>query len=117
MHELGHILGFYHEHNRIDRDEYIEIIWPNIIHEFGNLFQKIAIEVTYNDLPYDYGSIMHYTLDAYSLTGLNTLRRLQPYNGTVGQRVWPSEKDIYMANLLYNCSPEDSKFNAIITES
>lgn len=115
MHELGHILGFYHEHNRSDRDEYIEIKWENIADPFYQHFQKIEREVTFENLPYDYGSIMHYTLDAYSKHG-NTLKPLQP-NVTVGQRVMPSEQDVYMANLLYDCKPEDSKFNYALQAS
>lgn len=31
MHELGHVIGFYHEHQRADRNEFVEILWDNVM--------------------------------------------------------------------------------------
>lgn len=74
LHELGHVLGLSHEHQRYDRDLYIKINVECMGEdaEFSNLvnFNKLPMGVFPFYGKYDYNSIMHY--DEYGLsTGLD----------------------------------------------
>ncbi|WP_284667161.1 M12 family metallopeptidase [Myxococcus sp. SDU36] len=40
IHELGHVLGLDHEHNRQDRDTYVIIRWENIVPGGAYAFQQ-----------------------------------------------------------------------------
>lgn len=61
IHEMMHAAGFYHEHTRPDRDEYVEIIWDNIQDGMESQFEKgDERSQDTKDIPYDYGSVMHY---------------------------------------------------------
>ena len=59
-HELLHVLGLLHEHQRNDRDNYITIKWENIPYGYNLHFAKLKRSKTLN-LPYDITSIMHYS--------------------------------------------------------
>ncbi|CAB1430685.1 unnamed protein product [Pleuronectes platessa] len=70
-HELMHALGFVHEQSRLDRDNYVSIMWPNIWRDRLRNFEKFKTDNL--DLPYDYSSIMHFGMYAYSQDGQPTI--------------------------------------------
>ena len=60
-HELGHLFGLVHMHQRYDRNEYIRLNIENIAPSKMAFFRKFEAKyVTDLDIPYDYGSVMHY---------------------------------------------------------
>lgn len=74
LHELGHCLGLLHEHQRPDRDLYVEVVWDNIWPEFEFNFEiKNNPLIREEEFPYDYNSIMHYHSRGYSIDGNETI--------------------------------------------
>jgi hypothetical protein len=62
-HELGHVLGFHHEHARWDRDAYVTIHYENIKPGRSGDYDAIArTNWLVSSTPYDYYSIMHYRI-------------------------------------------------------
>jgi hypothetical protein len=60
-HELGHVLGFFHEHQRWDRDQFVTIHYENIKPGRAPDYDWIPkSDWLVTSLPYDYKSIMHY---------------------------------------------------------
>uniref|UniRef100_A0A182Y2R1 Metalloendopeptidase n=1 Tax=Anopheles stephensi TaxID=30069 RepID=A0A182Y2R1_ANOST len=102
VHELMHVLGFLHEHTRHDRDRYVNIFFrnvrPNLVSNFG---RESESQTTTLGMPYDYGSVMHYSRTAFSKNGKPTLEPKIKYSGQLGQRVGFSVKDVQKINKLY----------------
>ncbi|BFZ17237.1 hypothetical protein BsWGS_20276 [Bradybaena similaris] len=109
VHELGHVIGFWHEHTRPDRDHHVQIIYKNIMPGQEYNFNKLtAADVNSLGETYDFGSIMHYSRNTFARnTYLDTILP-QRKPGTIvrpeiGQRIRLSPGDIRQANKLYRC--------------
>ncbi|XP_053205153.1 astacin-like metalloprotease toxin 1 isoform X2 [Panonychus citri] len=107
IHEAMHALGFYHEHNRSDRDDYVTVNYDNI--QSGAEFAFIKLNPHENRLytTYDYESIMHYDGAAFSKSA-NLLTMVPKQEGVnlvhACYKPFLSVKDVEKLNQLYKCS-------------
>jgi hypothetical protein len=98
IHEIGHVVGLWHEQSREDRDAFVTIHFDKIQPGFEHNFDQHITDG--DDIgPYDYGSIMHYPRDAFSVDGSDTITPVDP-NAQIGQRTALSQGDIAAANSL-----------------
>ncbi|GFT56172.1 astacin-like metalloprotease toxin 1 [Trichonephila clavipes] len=106
IHELGHAIGFYHEQNRSDRDDYLIIYWENI--KEGREDQFFKLKPNQNQLltPFDYDSIMLYGSTSFS-KDYRKLRTMEgknhEYLRDVNSKGKLSPSDIQRVKQLYNC--------------
>ena len=77
LHEFMHALGFLHEHQRADRDNFIDVHWENIKDSKLSQFTKLEFQVS-NNQRYDPYSVMHYGPDAFSKNGQKTITFKDP---------------------------------------
>jgi hypothetical protein len=94
IHEIGHSFGLYHEQARADRDEWVTVYLdnlsdPNMARNFEITQPRVGERVG----QYDYGSIMHYSDDAFAKPGTKTIIPLVP-TAEIGPRVGLSGCDL-----------------------
>lgn len=74
IHEFLHTLGFYHMQSNYDRDDYVKIVWENIIPSTVSNFNKYTEDrITNFGEIYDIRSIMHYAAYAFTSNGYATI--------------------------------------------
>ncbi|XP_045129134.1 astacin-like [Portunus trituberculatus] len=100
IHELMHALGFYHEHTRNDRDNYITIHYENVIPGKESQFRK-DILYQYVGEGYNYASIMHYGTYAFSI------------QWGVKKTIVPKDPNVVLVNAYDKYEMEQSDANQI----
>lgn len=105
MHEFIHAIGFYHEHQRIDRDDHIDIQWDNIKDKLQFAFKQQINTDTFG-VPYDHLSIMHYTWRAFAKDRSKpTIESKHPSIPTkkLGSSHEPTDYDVMKIKRMYGC--------------
>ncbi|WP_144392087.1 pre-peptidase C-terminal domain-containing protein [Pleionea sediminis] len=101
VHEIGHSLGMWHEHMRSDRDNYVTIAEDNIKDTERYNFR---LKSTTDYGSYDFLSIMHYHLTAYTVNGEQTIvpkPGYEVFSEIAGQRKFISGGDQLAAATHY----------------
>jgi len=105
QHELMHVLGFYHEQSRPDRDNFLTINLENVQENMRHNFNKYAWGSTVHNQgsSYDYNSVMHYGTTAFSMNGKPTM---VPRQGgvVIGNAKVLSPVDIAEVRHYYGCT-------------
>ncbi|XP_055335945.1 zinc metalloproteinase nas-14-like [Paramacrobiotus metropolitanus] len=104
LHELHHALGFYHEQNRPDRDEFVQVFSENIQPNMYELNYGILPHMPTHGLQYDYESILHYA--AWDFAKSRDKPAIIPKirsPGRMGQRKWLSALDVTKLQKAYGC--------------
>lgn len=76
LHELGHVIGLKHEHQRPDRDRYIQVHRTRIVEHAKPYFDP-SPQFLYTS--YDFSSIMHYSPYAFSKNGMAVIEPRKGY--------------------------------------
>uniref|UniRef100_A0A0N5C2U0 Zinc metalloproteinase n=1 Tax=Strongyloides papillosus TaxID=174720 RepID=A0A0N5C2U0_STREA len=105
QHETMHALGFVHEQSRDDRNRYLKVYLENVKPGTEENFIKLGSKKAKRyDIPYDYGSAMHYSSYAFTKNKEPTMLPLNPvYKKTLGSKSEATFLDIKLLNKHY-CS-------------
>jgi len=120
-HELMHALGVWHEQQRPDRGQYVQIEWSHIDPEYVSNFDVQSGATAFG--PYNFESIMHYGACGFSTCTdctwsnpncrtITVLPPNAPLQSLIGQRNYLSPGDAAVLQHLYNPPANDNCGNA-----
>lgn len=118
IHEFMHVLGFAHEHQRRDRDEYIDIRLENIKESLQTMMMKNKeLDGQVVGEKYDYSSVMHYGSKAGTKDPSSPKKTIVPLkdpSAQLGQRETFSTIDLIQINKMYYCTDFVSTVRPIV---
>ncbi|HLF31691.1 MAG TPA: M12 family metallopeptidase [Xanthomonadales bacterium] len=103
-HEIKHALGWGHEQQHPNRDEYVDILFENIPLEKQENFY---VHDNGNEGDYDFDSVMHYYPTDFSRPARKSIRakrKYQSYQSVMGQRDHLSKIDLLEIQEFYGDS-------------
>lgn len=120
LHEMMHVAGFYHEHQRPDRDAYLQSRVPGglfkVLFDVGGALQwakGASMRSMHVLTPYDFQSIMHYPIKdpKKAVLTFEGLQRLEAQGLSIaypGRRDGMSPDDIAGLKMLYGAKPNEA---------
>ncbi|GMT14834.1 hypothetical protein PFISCL1PPCAC_6131, partial [Pristionchus fissidentatus] len=105
-HEIAHALGLFHEQSRFDRDDHISLITSRIPRNLSYNFAKASYrEISTYNLPYDMGSVMHYSPIEFTnqANQPSLVAKDSNLQQTMGSLDGPSFLDVQILNQHYQC--------------
>ena len=106
FHEFFHILGFFHEQNRFDRDEHVQVLWENIEEKYWPQFKLFPAE----SFPpqFTQGGVFNFTFESIMIYNSSSFSANSDFSmvktdGTPFKSNWstPSPSDIQRLKSLY----------------
>jgi len=103
MHEIMHALGFYHEQQRPDRDNYVAVNMNNVKESKLKAYQKLDVSIDSFGSPFDLDSVMLYRPYQYAVDkSIPTLVNKTDGLPLRNNKHWTKE-DIRQINAMYEC--------------
>lgn len=69
LHEIGHVLGLIHEHQRMDRDQYVRVTYSATSPSLSDL--SASASMSPGGPPFNYRSVMQYGKERMAIAGAN----------------------------------------------
>ncbi|XP_055351852.1 papilin-like isoform X2 [Paramacrobiotus metropolitanus] len=102
LHEILHALGMFHEQNRPDRDDHIEIFTAHIAPKMQHSFE-ILPNMSVHGTKYDIESIMHYGPLDFALSSAHPTMLPKRHAPRMGQRRTLTHLDVVKLQNAYRC--------------
>lgn len=110
VHETMHLVGFFHEQSRLDRDEHVLVHYTNVLTDAKRQFMKYKRgQGDTLGAKYDPDSIMHYSNKAFTKNGQHTITYRKDKYKRLGKRDSLSNTDVTQLNKLYECTEKEVK--------